>query len=232
MHRLGHRSRRGHRVRSRRKVDCDWNGGAPVDPRLAVEVLRTDLDARDVFHQQRGSVGIGAQHDVGELIGAGEPAEGLHVELELLIVADRPRADAADGSLDALRADRGNHVRRGQAEAGEPLRIEPDSHRIVHLCEQVRLADARRARDRVQRVDDGVVGDEEGILLAIGAVEHEELQDRRGSLLHPHALLLHLRRQLRQRALHAIIDVDRVDVGIGAMRERNGERVAAVIAAG
>ena len=165
-------------------------------------------------------------------VGGGQPALGLHVELELLVVADRPGADAADRRLHALGADGGDDVGGRQIEAGEPLRIEPDPHRVVQFREQAGLTDARGARNRVEHVDDGVVGDEQRILLAVGAVEHDELQDRRGFLLHDQALLLHLGRQLRQRGLNAVVDVDGVDVGIGAERERNGERVAAVVAAG
>ena len=161
-----------------------------------------------------------------------QPALGLHVELELLVVADRPGADAADRRLHALRADRCDDVRRRQIEAGQALRVEPDPHRIVQLGEQRGLADARRARNRIQHVDDGVVGDEKRILRAVVAVEHDELQHGRGFLLHDEALRLHLRRQLGERALHAVVDVDGVDVGVGAERERNGQRVAAVIAAG
>ena len=58
------------------------------------------------------------------------------------------------------------------------------------------------------------------------------MQDRRRFLLHRQALALHLGRQLRQRGLHAVVDVDGVDVGIGAEREADGQVVAAVIAAG
>jgi hypothetical protein len=44
-------------------------------------------------------------------------------------------------------------------------------------------------------------------------------------------LELDLRRQLRDDRLHAIVDIDRVDVGIGAEFETYGESVRAVIAA-
>ncbi len=51
---------------------------------------------------QHRAVRIGAQHDVAELLGCRQAALGLHVELELLVVADRTRADAADRRLHAL----------------------------------------------------------------------------------------------------------------------------------
>ena len=49
--------------------------------------------------------GIGAQHDVAELLRRGQRALRLHVHLELLVVAHRPRADAADRRLHVLRLD-------------------------------------------------------------------------------------------------------------------------------
>ena len=64
-------------------------------------------------------------------------------------------------------------------EADQPVGVEPHAHRVVQLAEQVRLADARRARQLVQHVDQHVVGDEQRIHLRIVAVERQELQDRR-----------------------------------------------------
>ena len=54
-----------------------------------------------------------------------------------------------------------DHVGRREVEAGQPLGIEPDAHRVVEPAEQQRLADARHARQLVEHVDGGVVGDEQ-----------------------------------------------------------------------
>ena len=43
-------------------------------------------------------------------------------------------------------------------------------------------------------------------------------------------IALHFGRQSGQRLLHAVVDVDRVDVGIGAQFETDGQAVAAVVA--
>ena len=113
----------------------------------------------------------------------------------------------------------------------EALGVEPDAHRIVLLAEQEGLADPGRARQHVDNVDDRVIRDEQRVLAAVLAVQHDELQDGRGFLLHRQALQLHLRRELRQGGLHPVVDVDRVDVGIAAELEADGQVVAAVIAA-
>ena len=153
----------------------------------------------------------------------------LHVELKPLLVTDRPGTDAADRRLHTLGLDRRNDIGGREVEAGEPLRIEPDPHRIVHFGEQLRLTNPRRARNRVENVDDGVVRDEQRILFTVLAVEHDELQHRRRFLLYHQALLLHFGWQLRQRGLHTVVDVDCVDVRIGTECKRDGKCVAAVV---
>ncbi len=83
----------------------------------------------------------------------------------------------------------------------------------------------------VKHVDQHVIADEQRVLLRPVAVERQEFQDGGRTLLDGQALELHFRRQLRQRCLHPVVDVDHVDVGIGAEVEADGQRVAAVIAA-
>ena len=62
-------------------------------------------------------------------------------------------------------------------------------------------------------------------------VEGDHAEQRRRLLLDGDALALDILRQLGQGDLHAVVDVDGVDVGIGAELEGAGQRVAAVIAA-
>ena len=57
------------------------------------------------------------------------------------------------------------------------------------------------------------------------------MQDRRRLLLDRQPLQLDFGRKLGQRGLHAVVDVDRVDVGIAAEQKADGQGVAAVIAA-
>ena len=62
-------------------------------------------------------------------------------------------------------------------------------------------------------------------------IDRDDAEQRGRLLLHRDALPLHLLRQLGERDLHAVVDVDGVDVGIGAELERHQQRIAAVIAA-
>ena len=70
-----------------------------------------------------------------------QPAFRLDVDLDLLLVRDRRRADTAQRRLDVLALHRGDDVVRRQIELGEPVGIEPDAQRIVERSEQRYLAD-------------------------------------------------------------------------------------------
>ena len=61
-------------------------------------------------------------------------------------MTDRPRPDTADRRLHILRLNSRNDVSRRQLQIVQPLRVEPDAHRIVERAEDVRLADARQPR--------------------------------------------------------------------------------------
>ena len=62
-------------------------------------------------------------------------------------------------------------------------------------------------------------------------IDRDDAEQSRRLLLNRHALLLHILRQLRKRHLNAVVHVDGVDVGVGAKLERDGQRVAAIVAA-
>ena len=219
-----------HGVGARRQVHADRHGRVAVEAAFAVPLRRAQLHARHVAHAQHGAVRVGAHDDGAELLGAGEAPLGLQVDLELRVVAGGPRAHAPNRRLHVLLLDRRHDVRRREVQADEPVRVEPDPHGVVERPEQRRRPDPVHPRQRIEDVDGHVVGDEQRILLAALRRECQELQDGRGALLHRHAVALHLLRQARQRRLHPVVHVDRVDVRVGAQLERHGQRVAAVVA--
>ena len=152
--------------RWRRAPDrCRSARRAAVDARLAVEVLRADLDPGDIVDAQHRAVGIGAQHDVAELLGScSRPCVcTLNWNCWSSLIGRAPMRPTGACTFCARIA--AMTSRRRQVEAGQALRVEPDTHRVVQLAEQVGLSDAGRTRNRVEHVDDGVVGDEQRILL-------------------------------------------------------------------
>ena len=67
------------------------------------------------------AVRIGAQDDVAELGRRRQAPLRLQIDLELLVVLDRPRADASDRGLNILRLDGGDDVGGREVEADQPL---------------------------------------------------------------------------------------------------------------
>ena len=218
-------------VRAGGLVDRHHRGGAAVQPRLPVEIGGAELDPGDVAEPQHGPVRVRAQDDVAELLRGAQAPLRLDAELELLLVGDRAGADPTHGRLHVLRPDRRDDVARGQVEAGELVGPQPRPHRVILRPPQGRVADAGRALDAVEQIDRHVVRDEERVLHGFGRVDRQHAQQRGGLLLDRDALLADVLGQLGQGDLHPVVDVDGVDVRIGAELEGPGERVAAVVAA-
>ena len=228
---LLHRLQGVDRVGARRLIDRDGRRRAAVEPGVAIEIGGAEFEPRDVAKPQHRAVGIGADDDVLEFRDRAEAALGLDVELQLLIVGNRPGADAADRGLDVLRLDRADDVAGGQVEAGQPIGAHPGAHGVILRAPDRGVADAGRALDLVEQIDGDVIGKEQRIVGVLGRIDRDDAEQRRRFLLYRDALALHVRRQLRQRHLDPVVDVDGVDVGIGAELERRGQRVAAVVAA-
>ena len=137
-----------------------------------------------------------------------------------------------DRRLDVLPLERLGHVVRRQPQRGQPVGVDPDPHAVVERTEQVGVADAGHALDVVEDVDGGVVAQEQRVVAAVRRVDRQHLQDRRRLLLDGDALAADLLGQLRHGQGDAVLHVDRVDVGVGADLEADGQRVAAVVARG
>ena len=119
------------RIRTRRLIDRNRRGGPTVEMGLAIEVGGAQFQPRDVAEPENRAVRVRADDDVGELVDARQPSFGLQVELELLIVRDRPGADAADRGLDVLRLNCVDDIAGGQVEAGQLVDLDPGTHRVI-----------------------------------------------------------------------------------------------------
>ena len=59
----------------------------------------------------------------------------LHIELELLIVRDRTGSDATGRCLNILSLDGLDDIGWRKAEADQPVRVEPDPHRVIEAAQ-------------------------------------------------------------------------------------------------
>jgi hypothetical protein len=214
-----------------RLIKQDDRRGRTVEARLAVEIGGAEFQPRHIAEAQDRAIGIRPDDDLLELLDRGETAGRLDIELELLFVGDRLGADAPHRRLHVLRLDRGDDVARGQAKARQAVGSQPGAHRVILGTRQHRIADTRRALDLIEDVDGDVVGDEQRIVGALGRIDGNDAEHGRGFLLDADTLALHFLRQFRQCHLDTVVEIDRVDVGIGAKLERGREGIAAVIAA-
>ena len=177
-----------------------------------------------------GSVGVGAQDDVGELFGLDETALGAHGVGELLTLGDGLGANLSGGVYVVLGLDGGNDLRRGDAEFRELLRLDPDAEGIL-ATEDLYARDAFDAGDLVLQVDDGVVGEEVLAELASGRVDGNKHKRRSKRLLHGEAGGGDLRGKLRLGLVDAKLAEDLVDVWIGLDVEVDKELDDAVVGA-
>ena len=117
---------------------------------------RAELDAGDVAQTHDGAaVGRRAHDDVAELRRIAQAADRVHLHLEGRAGRRRRLADLAGRDLDVLLGDGVLHVDGGDAELGQLVGIEPDAHRIAPLAEDLDVADAGQA---LQRIDDLQIG--------------------------------------------------------------------------
>jgi hypothetical protein len=155
-----------------------------------------ELDARDIAQpHDRASGRIGAHDDVAELGGIAQAADCVHLHLERCARRRRRLADLAGRDLDVLLRYRVLHVDGGDAEIGELVRVEPDAHRIAPFAEDLHVADAFEALDRIDDLQIGVVAQRHRIDRAVRRGEIDDEDEVRVLLLDRHASLIDDRRQ-------------------------------------
>ena len=199
-----------------------------VEIRIGRIVDGAKLDAPDVTHAyELAFLGALDQH-VPELRGVGEAAEELDTDLVGALSGRRWTIQHAAGDLHILTTKRLHHLAGGEAQRGNPIRIEPDPHRVFARAEQPEIADAIEPGQPVADVEQRVVREIQLIARAVGRVDVHHHQDVRRVLVRDDADPPHLLGQSRQRDVDAILDQDLRGIEVGAERERHGNRRAAV----
>jgi hypothetical protein len=139
--------------------------------------------------------------------------------LQLLVVGYRPGADAADRGLDVLGPDRIDDVAGGEPEAGQAVGPDPGAHRVVLRAPQRRISHPWRALDLVEEIDRDVIRDEQRIVRVLGGIDGDHREQRGRFLLDRDALAACFLRQAGKGDLDPVVDVDGVDIRIGAELE-------------
>jgi hypothetical protein len=139
--------------------DPDRGRHLVVEIGVPVVVLRPELDPGDVAHARHPPFGVGRNHDVAELIGAGEPPERLHRELKPARRGGGRLVDGAGGDLDVGGTQGVHDIGPRQAARLHLGWVEPYPHGIVARAEHDGVADAVDTGEDVLDVDRRVVGD-------------------------------------------------------------------------
>ena len=137
----------------------------------------------------------------------------------------------AGRDLDVLLAQRVDDVAGGDLARRQPIRIEPQPHRVLALAEDRDVADAGHALERVLDVDVEVVAEEQRVVLPVLGVDADRHDEAGRLLLDGDAGRAHLGRQAAERLVDAVLHVDLRQVLIARDVEGDGDRRDAAVGA-
>ncbi len=207
---------------------AEADGGRLVEIGVHAIVERGQLDPRHILQAHDGVVGL-LDDDLAELVGLDQTTERLHRNLEGAGRRRRRLVEHAGRHLHVLALQRADDIARRQVERLQPIRIEPDAHRIIAAAEHGDRADALDAAEHVDDIDAGVIGNEQGVARIVGREQmHHHHQVGRG-LGHGHADVADIGRQARLRDGDAVLHLHlrRIEIGAELEGHRNGEAAVA-----
>jgi hypothetical protein len=210
-------------VRARQLEDAHRHRRLARQPRESAVALSAELDPRHVPEAEQPAVGLGAHDDLLEFLHAREPPPGAQRDLPLQAFRRGLGPRHPGCQLDVLVPHRSDHVRRGEVELREALRVEPDPHRVAPLAEDPHVSHAGHPLQLVEHVDQRVVGEEEGVPRAIRRDQVHHQGEVRRALSHRDSEAAHLLREARLRHRDPVLHVHRRDVGVLTQLEGDGQ---------
>ncbi len=205
------------------EVDADRDSRRAVERGNGSVVQGAELDPSDVLHAQRRTVLVRAQDDLLEFARVDQLSLGRDRIGEGLMAGQGLLAEPAGGKLRILLANGCRDIAGDELVLRDLVGTQPNAHRIVGRTEQRGIANSGRALQLVDDIDERVVGNVERVVPAVRRRHRQHLQERGRPLGDGDALPPDFLRQQRQRALNAIVDVDRCLVGIGSACEQDGQ---------
>ena len=162
-------------VAGRGELDANTHGRFAIQAGRCGIGLATQFDARHVFQTDGGAIGVGAQHDVTELLHGGELAIDHHGGGDALPRHVGQIANGAAGDLRVLRADGCRDICRRELVTRQPCGLNPDAHGAFG-AEQLCLPDARQALELGHDVARTVVAQCDGIKRRVLRGQHGKQQ--------------------------------------------------------
>ena len=196
--------------------DTHQRRGFSIHAADKVVILGTQLDTCNVLDAQRRTVRVGTHNDIFKFGRRGQAALGSNGVNQLLAGAGRHLADLAGSELCILFIERACQFIHGYLQLRHAIRLQPDAHRIVLGAEDLHISGAGNTLDAIEHIQRHIIGDEQIIQMFIGRIKSQYLQECRRALLHRHTLPTHFLRQFGLDLLHAVVDVLRGLVDVGA----------------
>ncbi len=190
LQRLAHPCRGLHGVGAGRQLHGEGAGGLAVQARAVLVFLCADLDTGDIAQGHHGPVGVGPQHDRGELGRVAQLPFDDDVGGDFLGRPTWQVTDTAGRHLGVLRSDGVDHVGGRQAQADQLARVDPDPHGPFRAV-QLRFADAFETTHFVHHVARQVIAQGDLVQAAVRGGQGRQQQETGGDLLHLQALLGH-----------------------------------------
>jgi hypothetical protein len=215
------------RVRARPLEHRQRDRGIEIEIRIRRIVDRRQFDLGDVAEPHHGRLGL-FDDDVAEFVDVGETALRLDRDLEGARPVDRRLIEHARRDLHVLPHQRQRHVDSGHAERFQPLRIEPDPHRIVAATEHRDRSDAVDAGERVLDLERREIGNEQRVARTVRRIKMHHHHQVGRALAHRDADVAHVGGQARRRGGDAVLHLHLRDIEIGAEVEGDGNAEASV----
>ena len=175
-------------IAPRRLVKGDDGRGLALKPSFDIVILCAEFNTCHILEAQNGTVGIGPNHDIAEILHRGEVALANNRVSVFLAIGDGFGADFSDRIDAVLLLDRIDDFLRGDVELGQLIRGEPNAHGVLTGAEDRRVGNSRQAGQLIVQVDKGVIGEEEGVEGLVRRKERKKKQRGGGALLHGRAV--------------------------------------------
>ncbi len=212
-------------------LDADTDGRLAGELEVRGVVFGADLGASNVLELDDAG-GAVFENDVVELFGRAEATDGIDGDLEVLRTVDGRGTDCAGGDFYVLLLECVDDVGRGELASGELGGIKPQTHGVLADAEDLHVAYAGDALERIFDVEVDVVGDE---VLRVAVVVREEAggeDEVRVRLGDGDAGVLNRLRKHTLGAGDAVLNVDGSDVEVVAGLEGDGDGTDAAVGAG
>ena len=178
-HQLVNARGRVHGVRAGQLVHRDNGARFAVQSAYKAVILRAQLDAGHILHAHGAAIGCFPDYDLSELFRRSQTTLGQDRISEFLFRGRRLAASLSGRVYCVLGLDGADYFRDGDAKLCQLVGLHPEAHRVLTRPKDLDLADARRTREWIAKVDVGIVSKKTRVVGTVWRVQADQ-HKRRG----------------------------------------------------